>query len=196
MKKKLLAVAIAALFGRSTIRRGRADARDVAFLGRMGAGSPGEVNRTHPASIEPALIGTVAPTGYGMAVTPDAANGLRMFQAGDTALTNAWGFVVRPYPTQQTSGGMNASFGAGTPPASGVQDVMRSGYMTVQLNDITAVVKKGDPVFIECAVTAGIHVQGGFEVLASGTTAALDANKYAFNGPCDVNGVVEISVNP
>ena len=206
MKKKLLAAVQAALaiVGCSlAIRRGSARTLDsnMAFTYRMGAGFPGDVNRTHPVSIEPFLTGsTTPPTQYGQALVPDTANnGLRGMTAGDTAVTVPYGMLVRPYPTQQQSGGMSSAFGAATPPTTGVQDAMRSGYMMVQLNDITASanVKKGDPVFVWCAATAGAHIQGGYEVVASGgNTAALDPNRVTFNGPGDVNGVLEISVTP
>lgn len=176
--------------------RGRLMTHDVAFKFRMGAGFPGDVNRTHPASVEPALVGSVPPTAYGIPVIPDAANGVRMFQAGDTAVVMPWGIAVRPFPTQQASGGMTASLGSATPPTTGVIDVLRSGYVLVQLNDIAALPKKGDPVFVWCAVTSGIHIQGGIEVVASGgNTAALDITQYYFNGPPDAAGVVEITVN-
>lgn len=201
MKKQLLALAVAALFGQRSIRRGAFNTRDAAFLGRMGAGSPGEVNRTHPASIEPGKIGTVPPTQYGMPLLNDGSNGLRMFQAGDTAVTLAWGTIVRPYPTQQVSGGMSAAFGAGAPPTTGPIDTMRSGYMTVQLNPGAVAggssVAKGAPVFIWCAASDADHTQGGYEIEATGgSTAALDPDVYAYNGPSDASGVIEISVRP
>lgn len=207
MKKKLLLAAVQsalAVVGLSlAVRRGPARVCDsnMAFAYRMGAGFPGDVNRTHPVSIEPFLTGsTTPPTMYGQALIPDTANnGLRGMTAADTAVTVPYGMLVRPYPTQQQTGGMSSAFGAATPPTTGVQDAMRSGYMMVQLNDVAAAsaVKKGDAVFIWCAVTSGAHIQGGYEVAASGgSTAALDPNRITFNGPGDANGVIEISVTP
>lgn len=191
---------VAALMGIQVVRAPRV--RDVAYLYRMGAGFPGDVNREHPFSVEPDLISAARPpTAYGQFVTIDtvaADNSVRPFAAGDTALTDAWGVTVRPFPTQSlpvASPGAPASLGAGTPPTTGVTDTLRWGYIFVQLNVITAAPKKGDPVFIWCAATAGAHVQGGVEVAASGgNTAALSNARYMFNGPPDANGVAEIYI--
>lgn len=204
MMKKLLAVLIASLFG-STKRVVHAKVRDAADqFGmtpyRMSAGFPGDVNRIHPFSVEADLISAARPpTAYGQFVTIDtvaADNSVRPFAAADTALTHARGVTVRPYPTQQTTGGATASFGAATPPVTGVIDVLTMGYIMVRLNDIAAAPKKGDPVFVWAAATSGIHTQGGIEVVASGgNTLALDVYRYQFNGPPDASGNVEISVN-
>lgn len=194
MIKKLISLAVAALFRPAVIR---SSTRDVAFQFRMGAGFPGDVNRTHPVSIEPVLIDEDdPPAAYGFPVLVDATtHGVRGFVAGDTAVDTIWGVTVRPYPTQQQSGGMSADFGSATPPETGTMDVMRSGYIMVKLPVGQAPVK-GGAVFIWCAVSSGAHIQGGFEDAASGgNTAALDPEKYQFNGGADANGNVEISVN-
>ncbi len=175
----------------------RMKARDVAFQFRMGAGFPGDVNRTHPATIEPALIDASAPpTLYGQPVLVDpTTQGVRPFAAGDTAVTAAWGMTVRPYPIQQNAGTNfgAASFGTGTPPASGPIDVLRAGYIMAQLPSGESSLK-GGAVYVWCAASTGVHVQGGIESAASsGNTAALA--DCQFNGPPDANGYVEISFN-
>ena len=172
----------------------------VAFPFRMGAGFPGDVNRGHPASIEPCLIDpTNPPTAYGQAVlTVTASNGVRVFAAGDTGVTSIWGVTVRPFPIQASTGTAygGGAFGAATPPTTGAIDVVRSGYVMAKLPTGAAAVTKGAAVFVWCAANSGNHVQGGFESSASGgNTAALDATKYQFNGPADANGNVEISIN-
>lgn len=170
----------------------------VAFAFRMGAGFPGDVNRTHPQSTEACLIDASAPPdAYGIPVVVDpTTQGVRPFTVGDEAVTLARGFTVRPYPQQQSSATNYgaAAFGAATPPVTGAIDVMRMGYMMVQLpQDATCV--KGGRVFVWCAASVGVHVQGGVEVAAdAGNTAALDA-RYQFNGPPDASGVAEISVD-
>lgn len=178
---------------------GRKRTRDTAtaFAFRMPAGFPGDVNRGHPASIEPTLIDASAPpTAYGQGVVVDATtNGVRPLSAGDTALTALWGITVRPYPIQQSSASNfgQASFGAATPPVSGEIDVLRWGYIMAVLPAGAAAVTKGAAVFIWCAASSGAHVQGGFESAGSGgNTAALDTNRYMFNGPADAGGNVEI----
>src|SRR5262249_5668758 len=76
--------------------RGRARTRDygsTAIAYRMQAGFPGDVNRMHPASIEPCLIDASAPpTAYGQAVLVDGTTqGVRPLVAGDQALTDVYG---------------------------------------------------------------------------------------------------------
>lgn len=173
----------------------------VAFAFRMGAGFPGDVNRGHPASIEPALIdATSPPTSYGQPVLADTTSeGVRPFAAGDTAITVIWGITVRPFPMQASTGTAygGAAFGASTPPTTGAIDVLRSGYiMATPLPAASAAVNKGSPVFVWCAAPTGAHVTGGIESSASGgNTAALDPNRYQFNGPADANGNAEICCN-
>lgn len=179
----------------------RMKTQDVAFPFRMGAGFPGDVNRNHPASIEPTLIDASAPpTAYGQAVLVDATTqGVRPLAAADQAGTLIYGVTVRPFPAQASTGGAygGAAFGSAAPPVTGEIDVLRSGYIMAQLNTaVTNAVVKGGPVFIWVAATSGAHITGGFEPVANSTnTMALDTNKYTYNGTQDANGVVEICVN-
>lgn len=201
--KNLLLSMIAAAAGAPAPRARWAvcDANDSTIKFRMDAGAPGDVTRTHPASIEPAMVGALGVGGsqamFGLPVIVDGANGVRSFGAGDTAVDTVWGFTTRPYPTQQRSGGDSAALGGATPPgAGGVIGVLRAGYIMGRLNDVTAVVLKGAAVFVWCAADSGIHKQGGLEVVASGgNTAALDPEKYSFNGGCDAKGNIEVCVN-
>lgn len=199
MLKKLISLAVAAaLAAPQPVRRGRSRTCDVAFPFRMGAGFPGDVNRVHPASIEPVLIDVDDPvTEYGQPGLIDTVtHGFRGFRAGDTAVTDIWGCAVRPYPTQQQTGGMTSDFGAATPPTSGQMDALRSGYIKVKLNAGTGAAKKGSAVFVWCAASAGDHVQGGIEDAANGgNTASLSVSKYQFNNSPDADGNVEICVN-
>lgn len=177
----------------------RMKTRDVAFQFRMGAGFTGDVNRTHPASIEPVLVNTTTPPlFYGQGVIVDAAGqGVRPLVAGDVALTAVYGVTVRAFPIQQSSASNfgAAALGAATPPASGVIDVLRSGYIMVQLGGTFAAAKKGGPVYIWTAASSGAHIQGTFEdtLVGGSTTPALPG--VTFNGTPDVNGVVEICFN-
>ena len=134
----------------------RARTRDVAFPYRMGAGFPGTVNRTHPASIVPRKINTsTPPLAYGMGVLVTA-NSVRQIAAGDTAVTRLYGIAVRPYPTQQQSGGMTATIGAATPPTSGVMDVLRSGFISVRVNGTCLVGQYGGGVYNSAAISHGL----------------------------------------
>lgn len=164
-----------------------------AILYRMGAGYPGDVNRSNPASITAELINAASPPLlYGQPVLIDATSkGVRPFVAGDTAVTNAYGFTVRPNPTQQLQANSDyapAALGVATPPASGVIDIMGQGFIIAKVNGTPA---KGDPVFVWCAVSGGAHVQGGLEAAATGGSTAALANAY-YNGSPDANGYVEV----
>ncbi len=82
MKKTLIALAaLAACAGITT----RARTHDVAFTYRMGGGFPGDVNRTHPASILPGLMNATTPVRlYGDPVLVNQAdNTVRGFAASD-----------------------------------------------------------------------------------------------------------------
>ncbi len=173
----------------------RAKTRDAAFQFRMGAGFPGDVNRTHPATIEPALNDSTNPIAApGLAcLVNTAANTVRGIIAGDNALTEIYGVAVRPFPFQQAAGSNYgaASFGAGSFAGGQLLDVLRRGYIMVQIPAGVAVTK-GGAVFLWYAASSGAHVQGGFEGAATGgSTDALSAN-YTFNGPADASGVVEL----
>lgn len=175
---------------------GRMRTGDVAFQGRMGAGFPGDVNRTHPAGVEPCLIFAASPpTAYGQPVIVDVTGtGVRPFVAGDQANGGVapWGFTVRPYP-QQVDAATNfgaASLGAATPPAAGIIDVMKLGYIMAKVN-VGAVPVKGQPVYVWTAATAGNHVQGGLESAASAGNATPLINCF-FNSPADASNVCEI----
>ena len=180
-------------------QKNRMKTRDVAFAFRMGAGFPGDVNRSHPMSIEPALIDANAPiTAFGQPCLVDATTqGVRPFAAGDQSNTVAagYGLTVRPYPYQQaasTNYGAVA-IGAGAPPLTGVVDVLRSGYIMAQLPAGGAPVK-GGAVYVWSAASTGAHVQGSVEAAysAGNTTQLVNAT---FNGSPDASGNVEIAFN-
>lgn len=168
----------------------------VAFPYRMGAGFPGDVNRTHPASILPNLVdATTPPTAYGQGVVVDAASGgVRPIGAGDGALTEIFGVTVRPYPFQQSAATNYGAigFGSDTPSTAQPIDVLRAGYITVS---VVGSPVKGGAVFIWYAASAGAHIQGGFEASATGgSTIALDTSKYFFNNSPDADGNVELGI--
>lgn len=169
---------------------------------RMNAGFPGDVTRTHPASIEPMMNDDAAPAdAYGQFVVIDATgNAVRKIGVADqsdaTSLM-AWAITVRPFPTSPggnvAAPGAAAAFGAGAPAASQVIDGLRSGYMTVALNDKTQTPKKNDPVFVWCAASAGSQIQGGItSVFSAGNTVKL-ANAV-FNGAGDPAGNCEVII--
>lgn len=177
------------------IVKGRARTRDVAITYRMIAGFPGDVNRTHPAGIEPCLIDVNSPpTLYGAAVVCDATtNGVRPVTTGDTA---AYGVTVRPFPLQASAGSSYGAVGIGaaTPPTSGVIDILRSGYIMATLNG-TVPSTKGGTVYVRVASASAGKPIGGFEAAADGGNTITLPAQTTFNGPADATGNVEIAFN-
>lgn len=196
MQKTLIHLAVlAALASMAPISRARTN--DVAFTYRMGAGFPGDINRTHPFSSIAGLLDDDQPVRlYGdPALVDSAESSYRGFQAGDTAVTVMAGVLVRPYPVQQTTGGMSAALGTAAPPtAPSVVDILEDGFIMVKCNNYAAQQPaKGGIVYVWCAASAGAQVQGGFSSVASGGNTAALANAE-WTGPGDANGVAEIRV--
>lgn len=193
MKKSLIALAVMAAFGMASVR---ARTHDVAFGFRMGAGFPGDINRTHPfEAIADQMDPTVPVRLYGDPGLLTATGLLRGFNIGDTALTKLDGVLVRPYPTSQTTGGMASTIGAATPPGgNSVVDRLRSGFIMVKCNNTAAGAPvKGAAVFVWCVASAGADVLGGFRAAASaGSTAAIANARWASGA--DANGFAELEV--
>lgn len=170
-----------------------------AFKYRMGAGFAGDVNRTHPASIEPAAIATATPPlGYGLAVVLNEDGFIRQMDEGDDALTGIYGITVRPFPQQQAFSNLEygaVGYNSAIPPTKGAIDILRSGYI---MGPVVGTPVKGDPVYVWIAESGAGHLQGGFETQADGTnTIPLSAagSVATFNGPADENGIGEIVFN-
>ena len=201
MKRSFIAAACLAALAYSGPVRART--LDVAFTYRMGAGFPGDVNRTHPASIVPGLINATTPVRlYGDPVLVATDGTYRGFTTTDTTDGTACaGILVRPYPTQQQSGGMSSALGAATPPingAGGTVDVIDSGFVMVRCNNFAATPpKKGGAVYVWVVASTGAHVLGGLESVEDATPANTTLLSNAtFNGAPDANGIVELRVWP
>lgn len=194
MKKNLIALAVSALAAAGLVR---ARTADVSFGYRMGAGFPGDVNRSHPASILPGMNNPTNPVRlYGDPVLIDGAtSSYRAFLAGDTAITKVDGIAVRPYPIQQTTGGLSAGIGAAAVATGQPLDVLNEGFMIARCNNFAAQQpQKGGAVYVWCAASSGAHVQGGFESAASAGNTAGPITNLKWNGPTDNNGITEIQV--
>ena len=184
--------------------KGRCKTRDDAFKFRMGSGFPGDITRTHPANIEGCLNSLNSPiNAYGVPVVVDSADtnkGLRPLAAGDSGLTQVYGFSVRPFPQQTRTGGDSAPFDSTTPatPPVGAISILRQGSIIARLNVGSTPPVKGGQVYVWVAATSGNHLQGQLESAANGgNTAVLSgAGSIAtFQGPADANSNVEIIFN-
>lgn len=169
----------------------------VAITYRMNAGFAGDVNRTHPATIEANLVDASAPPAiFGQAVLLDpTTQGVRPFTTGDTS-QGAYGITVRPYPFQVDSASNfgSSSIGNAVAPAAGVVDVLRAGYVMGQINPgQTAPVKNGS-VYVRVAATSGTRLIGQLETAADGGNNVLLTN-CKFMGGMDANNVAEVAFN-
>jgi hypothetical protein len=190
--------------GNPMSRKTRKSTRDVAFQFRMPAGFPGDVNRTHPCSIEPAINDSAHPVayvGYPVLVNPTS-NDVRGVLGTDTGITLIYGVAVRAFPLQQATadgpyGAQN--FGAYVPPAGQPIDVLKQGYIMVQVNVGASSVAKGSTAYVRITIggssPAGAVV-GGFEGANDATSGALTValTNAVFNGPADANGIAELII--
>lgn len=145
-----------------------------AILNRMPAGFPGDVSRKTEATIEAGFMAATVP--YGAPVALDGDGKFAPLSDGD----DVYGFMVRPYPTQMTA----AEGGS-------IQDVMRSGYMTIKLAQGTAT--KSGQVYARHTAETGKAV-GDIEATAvAGENMAVPG--CIFMGDADASGNVEISFN-
>lgn len=207
MTNKTLARFRASLLGllgiapRVLIRAHTCDSAYTAFLSRMPAGIPGDVNRAGaPVIIEPNMIDVDnPPLLYGVPLVLDGAEGVGPVGAA-TVAGDLYGLLVRPYPiNQQTTSNFFGSSALGTPgvpPASGACDVLKSGYMTVKLQGAIPAVA-GGKVYIRTQNPGVGDVVGGFEAAADGgnTIEAGAQNSTYFRGPADALGNTEIAWN-
>jgi hypothetical protein len=150
---------------------------------RMNGLFAGSVNRTHPCSVvphkqDPTVVGPIAP---GTAVKVNATgDGVIPIGAGDAALTNIFGIVVRAYPVQP---GVWNTDGTISQPMRPV-DVLRYGYIGVRTTGTPVI---GGPAFVVLA-------DGSFASATSGATTTGAAVNAHFNGPPDANGNAELVV--
>ena len=169
----------------------------VAYQFRMDTGYPGAVNRVHDATVVAEVIDAAnPPPTYGVMLAMDAATGtVRPPAAADTLAAFA-GLYVRPYPTAgggPVSGIVNDPLYVSTPPNSGVANVLKRGFMTVQLNAASPAVVKGQQVGIFIGAPSAGNPAGGVTGAAPGATV-LEINA-TFMGPADSKGITEVAFN-
>lgn len=157
----------------------------VAYVYRMPSGIPGDVSRKENSVVETQILNASLPfSAYGL-VGKMAAGKFVPFAGGEAA-TDAYGVLVRPFPTNSGTDGL----GTATPPTSGPGDVLRRGYITIKLNG-GATVAAGGQVYVRVAAAASGKPLGGFEGAADSTnTVAINA---IFMSAADADGNVEIS---
>lgn len=160
-----------------------------AYLYRMPVGIAGAISRPQDLTTEPVILKSAdAFTAYGLAGKYDADGYFVPLEDGDTA-DKVTGIYVRPYPTTSTPDmvrqvGSDKNFPG---------DVLKRGYMTVNLGNDATAIKKGAAVYVVVSVDSTIDVPlGGFSATnTAGKTVALP--NAAFTGAGDADGNAEIS---
>ncbi|WP_324029275.1 hypothetical protein GC087_21370 [Pantoea sp. JZ2] len=168
-----------------------------ALLYRMGVGFAGAVSRPQDLTTEPAVLKTDAASAfvaYGLAGKYDGPNFVPL-AAGDTA-DKIQGMFVRPYPTQSVpdkSYLLGAGFGF-------VGDILKRGYMVVNVGADASTITRGSPVYIRNANPTQTSPLGAVLAAAENTGTADKPQintlvmPYAFfTGAGDADGNVEIS---
>ena len=159
----------------------------VAYTTRVPAGFAGQITRDDSKTIVPEIIdASTPPTAFGSFVKLVSGK-LQPIASGDAA-TVVHGVLVKSYPQQSSTNTLGA---ASTPPASGVIDVLRRGYIAVPLAQGTAA-KKGQ-VYVRVTADTGKAV-GDIETAADSAKCVAVSGCF-FTGAADSNGVVEVEFN-
>lgn len=160
-----------------------------AITTRMNVAIPGAVSRSFPGQVisQEVINSASPPTAYGQPVK--LANGKVQPLASGDAAALIYGITVRPYPTQDATGA-TSGYGAGTPPTTGLIDVMKVGYIGATLANGTAA--RGAQAYVRTTVSGSLAI-GGIEdnTTSSGLVAP---SLWAFTGPADAAGNVELSI--
>lgn len=160
-----------------------------AYLKSLPFGAPGVLSRPHVHTNEPQMVNSAAaPTAYGVPVK--MVSGKVNAIAASDAATVVYGFLVRPFPSQDFA--FPGDFGSATPPTNGTVSVMRRGYMLVKVNAGTAAPQ--GTVYMRVAAASGAKVIGGIEAVADSTNTVVVADA-TFMTAADADGVAEIAYN-
>lgn len=158
----------------------------VAYTTRMGAGFAGAIARSDSLTVQPELIDSATPpTAYGIFVKLVSGK-VQSIGAGDQA-SAIYGVLTRPFPAQSATNAL----GAAAPPASGVCDVLKRGYVSVVL--AAGAATKGGQVYVRITAGSG-RAAGAIEAGADGGNC-IAVPGAVFMGAADANGVVEIAYN-
>ncbi|WP_175788118.1 structural cement protein Gp24 [Burkholderia cenocepacia] len=158
-----------------------------AILYRMPSGIPGDISRQSQATVETGFFDSTNPfSAYGL-FGKVVSGKFVPIGAGDVA-TAVYGLLVRPFPTQSSQDPVGTS----TPPTKGPADILRRGYMTVQLN--AGVAALNGQVYVRVAAAAAGKPIGGIEAAADGTNTIAIAGA-TFMAAADAAGNVEIAYN-
>lgn len=161
------------------------------FLKTMPFGAPGTRSRPNEQTCEPQLVSKTAPPLFFGAPVKMVAGFATAIALNDAA-TVIYGFLVRPWPGQDTTWGPTTPFGVATPPTQGSCDILKRGYVLAQVG--AGVPAAQGIVYMRVAVPAAGKPIGGIEAVADGANTVIVANAL-FNTAADESGVAEIAYN-
>lgn len=160
------------------------------LLYRMPVGIAGAISRPQDLTTEPVILNSANTfSAYGLA-GKDSADGKFIPLASSDAATVITGLYVRPYPTTSTPD-MVRQVGTGK---NFTGDVMKRGYMTVNIGSTAVNLAKGAPVYVRNANPTDASPLGSILGAAiTGETVVLP--NATFTGAGDADGNAEIAYN-
>ena len=160
------------------------------LLYRMPVGIAGAISRPQDLTTEPVILNSANTfSAYGLA-GKDSAEGKFIPLAASDAATVITGLYVRPYPTTSTPD-MVRQVGTGK---NFTGDVLKRGYMTVNIGSTAATLTKGAPVYVRNANPTDASPLGTILGAAiTGETVVLP--NASFTGAGDADGNAEIAYN-
>lgn len=160
------------------------------YLKQLPFGAPGSLSRPHVHTVEAQMVNkTTPPNIYGGGVK--MVSGLALAIAAADPVTVFYGFLVRPWPSQDNSVGGN-TYGSATPPAFGTCDILVRGYLLVNVGAGTPA--PGGIVYMRVATPAAGKPIGGIEAVADSTNTVIVPNAI-FMTAMDENGTAEVRYN-
>jgi len=159
----------------------------------MPFGVQGDITRPSQAHVESLVLGATAFAQFGL---PGKVSGNKFIPV---AANNdvIYGFLARPFPI--TGASASDPLGTSVPPATGIANVLKRGYISalVQLNAATCALGSG--VFVRYQNPSGSQIIAGVEGATTGNnyqilTATAAQNTY-FTGPADANNLAEVAFN-
>lgn len=160
------------------------------LLYRMPVGIAGAISRPQDLTTEPVILNSANIfSAYGLA-GKDSTDGKFIPLTADDAATVITGLYVRPYPTTSTPD-MVRQVGTGK---NFTGDVLKRGYMTVNIGSTAVGLTKGAPVYVRNANPTDDSPLGAI-LGAAVTDETVVLPNATFTGAGDADGNAEIAYN-
>lgn len=160
------------------------------LLYRMPVGIAGAISRPQDLTTEPVILNSANTfSAYGLA-GKDSSDGKFIPLAASDAATVITGLYVRPYPATSTPD-MVRQVGTGK---NFTGDVMKRGYMTVNIGSTAVNLVKGAPVYVRNANPTDASPLGAI-LGAAVTDETVVLPNATFTGAGDADGNAEVAYN-